>query len=138
LPFPARCYTTLVPLFRPSSVTSAALCANCLPLPLPFPRAVTQTLVPLFRPSSVTSAVLYANCLPLPLPFPHAGLLINFGGEYLKGNIERLAAPGAPILPNSFSQCYETVFSLPWASSFRVKVPPLPTLNSFGPLHPLK
>jgi GxxExxY protein len=29
------------------------------------------------------------------------GLLINFGGEYLKGNVERLAAPGAPILPNS-------------------------------------
>jgi GxxExxY protein len=31
------------------------------------------------------------------------GLLINFGGEYLKGNIERLAAPGAPKLPNSSS-----------------------------------
>jgi GxxExxY protein len=28
------------------------------------------------------------------------GLLINFGGEYLKGNIERLAAPGAPTLPS--------------------------------------
>jgi iron complex transport system substrate-binding protein len=28
------------------------------------------------------------------------GLLINFGGEYLKGNIERLAMPGAPPLPN--------------------------------------
>jgi iron complex transport system substrate-binding protein len=28
-------------------------------------------------------------------------LLINFGGEYLKGNIERLAMPGAPSLPNS-------------------------------------
>jgi GxxExxY protein len=29
------------------------------------------------------------------------GLLINFGGEYLKGNIERLAMPGAPYLPDS-------------------------------------
>jgi iron complex transport system substrate-binding protein len=29
------------------------------------------------------------------------GLLINFGGEFLKGNIERLAMPGAPTLPNS-------------------------------------
>jgi GxxExxY protein len=28
------------------------------------------------------------------------GLLINFGGEYLKGNIERLVAPGAPPLPS--------------------------------------
>ncbi|HEX4140120.1 MAG TPA: GxxExxY protein [Candidatus Methylacidiphilales bacterium] len=28
-------------------------------------------------------------------------LLINFGGEYLKGNIERLSMPGAPPLPNS-------------------------------------
>ena len=28
------------------------------------------------------------------------GLLINFGGEFLKGNIERLAAPGAPPLPD--------------------------------------
>jgi GxxExxY protein len=28
------------------------------------------------------------------------GLLINFGGEYLKGNIERLSMPGAPPLPN--------------------------------------
>jgi GxxExxY protein len=27
------------------------------------------------------------------------GLLINFGGEFLKGNIERLAMPGAPRLP---------------------------------------
>ena len=27
------------------------------------------------------------------------GLLINFGGDRLKGNIERLAIPGAPILP---------------------------------------
>jgi GxxExxY protein len=27
------------------------------------------------------------------------GLLINFGGEFLKGNIERLAMPGAPGLP---------------------------------------
>ena len=27
------------------------------------------------------------------------GLLINFGGELLKGNIERLALPDAPILP---------------------------------------
>jgi GxxExxY protein len=27
------------------------------------------------------------------------GLLINFGGELLKGNIERLAITGAPILP---------------------------------------
>jgi GxxExxY protein len=27
------------------------------------------------------------------------GLLINFGGELLKGNIERLALPGAPVLP---------------------------------------
>ena len=27
------------------------------------------------------------------------GLLINFGGELLRGNIERLALPGAPILP---------------------------------------
>jgi GxxExxY protein len=27
------------------------------------------------------------------------GLLINFGGELLKGNIERLALPGAPLLP---------------------------------------
>jgi GxxExxY protein len=27
------------------------------------------------------------------------GLLLNFGGEYLKGNIERLAMPGAPTLP---------------------------------------
>jgi iron complex transport system substrate-binding protein len=26
------------------------------------------------------------------------GLLINFGGDLLKGNIERLAIPGAPIL----------------------------------------
>jgi GxxExxY protein len=31
------------------------------------------------------------------------GLLINFGGEYLKGNIERLAAPGAPNLPDPSS-----------------------------------
>jgi GxxExxY protein len=29
------------------------------------------------------------------------GLLINFGGEFLKGNIERLAMPGAPLLPPS-------------------------------------
>lgn len=29
------------------------------------------------------------------------GLLITLGGEYLKGNIERLAMPGAPILPDS-------------------------------------
>jgi len=29
------------------------------------------------------------------------GLLINFGGELLKGNIERLVIPGAPILPDS-------------------------------------
>ncbi len=29
------------------------------------------------------------------------GLLVNFGGEYLKGNIERLSMPGAPPLPNS-------------------------------------
>jgi GxxExxY protein len=28
------------------------------------------------------------------------GLLINFGGGYLKGNMERLAAPGAPPLPS--------------------------------------
>jgi iron complex transport system substrate-binding protein len=28
------------------------------------------------------------------------GLLVNFGGEYLKGNIERLVMPGGPILPN--------------------------------------
>jgi GxxExxY protein len=28
-------------------------------------------------------------------------LLINFGGEFLKGNIERLATPGAPTLPSS-------------------------------------
>jgi GxxExxY protein len=28
------------------------------------------------------------------------GLLINFGGELLKGNIERIALPGAPILPD--------------------------------------
>ena len=27
------------------------------------------------------------------------GLLINFGGELLKGNIERIAIPGAPLLP---------------------------------------
>jgi iron complex transport system substrate-binding protein len=27
------------------------------------------------------------------------GLLINFGGEFLKGNIERLVMPGAPTLP---------------------------------------
>jgi iron complex transport system substrate-binding protein len=27
------------------------------------------------------------------------GLLINFGGELLKGNIERLSLPGAPVLP---------------------------------------
>ena len=27
------------------------------------------------------------------------GLLINFGGDLLKGNIERLAIPGAPRLP---------------------------------------
>jgi GxxExxY protein len=27
------------------------------------------------------------------------GLLINFGGDLLKGKIERLAIPGAPILP---------------------------------------
>jgi len=27
------------------------------------------------------------------------GMLINFGGERLKGNIERLGLPGAPILP---------------------------------------
>ena len=27
------------------------------------------------------------------------GLLINFGGDLLKGNIERLAIPGAPVLP---------------------------------------
>jgi len=27
------------------------------------------------------------------------GLLINFGGDMLKGNIERLAIPGAPVLP---------------------------------------
>jgi GxxExxY protein len=27
------------------------------------------------------------------------GLLINFGGEFLKSNIERLAMPGAPGLP---------------------------------------
>ncbi len=27
------------------------------------------------------------------------GLLINFGGELLKGNIERIALPGAPLLP---------------------------------------
>jgi len=27
------------------------------------------------------------------------GLLINFGGELLKGNIERLSLPGAPPLP---------------------------------------
>jgi iron complex transport system substrate-binding protein len=27
-------------------------------------------------------------------------LLINFGGEFLKGNIERLAMPGAPGLPS--------------------------------------
>ena len=26
------------------------------------------------------------------------GLLINFGGEFLKGNIERLAMPGTPAL----------------------------------------
>ncbi len=31
------------------------------------------------------------------------GLLINFGGELLKGNIERLAIQGAPILPESTS-----------------------------------
>jgi len=31
------------------------------------------------------------------------GLLINFGGEFLKGNIERLAMPGAPTLPKSSS-----------------------------------
>jgi len=29
------------------------------------------------------------------------GLLINFGGEFLKGNIERLAMPGAPALLES-------------------------------------
>ena len=29
------------------------------------------------------------------------GLLINFGGEYLKGKIEHLSAPGAPMLPKS-------------------------------------
>jgi iron complex transport system substrate-binding protein len=28
------------------------------------------------------------------------GLLINFGGELLKGNIERLVLPGAPPLPD--------------------------------------
>jgi GxxExxY protein len=28
------------------------------------------------------------------------GLLINFGGELLKGNIERIALPGAPIRPD--------------------------------------
>ena len=27
------------------------------------------------------------------------GMLINFGGEMLKGNIQRLAIPGAPPLP---------------------------------------
>jgi len=27
------------------------------------------------------------------------GLLINFGGDLLKGNIERLIIPGAPLLP---------------------------------------
>jgi GxxExxY protein len=31
------------------------------------------------------------------------GLLINFGGELLKGNIERLALPGAPTLPEQTS-----------------------------------
>jgi iron complex transport system substrate-binding protein len=28
------------------------------------------------------------------------GMLINFGGELLKGNIQRLAIPGAPELPD--------------------------------------
>jgi GxxExxY protein len=31
------------------------------------------------------------------------GLLINFGGALLKGNIERLALPGAPFLPEKLS-----------------------------------
>jgi GxxExxY protein len=30
----------------------------------------------------------------------HVGLLINFGGELLKGNIERLVAGDAPDLKN--------------------------------------
>ena len=37
----------------------------------------------------------------LKLPGIKVGLLINFGGEFLKDNIERLAMLGAPTLPDS-------------------------------------
>jgi hypothetical protein len=153
---PQKPATTLDSLFRPSSVTSAVLCAKLPSIAVAFsPHAVTQTLDPLFRPSSVTSAVLCAKLPSIAVAFsrtrlhnprfslrpsfshlcsrpcetafprrclfaargyttldslfgplsvtsailcaklrsfavafsPRAGLLINFGGEYLKGNI---------------------------------------------------